>query len=225
MHHLNAQVDANFSNVIRNNFGKISNDSICSLAKYVIETEYQDEHTRVMDGTFTKSEDEAIVIFQFEIESCGAYCNSFYESVLVKQSPETKNLNIQNLELAGKSDSILSLSNKNMYLFMGQYSGRPRGVEGIWCLFASLIDFSNGFNAKVIQQINSCQSNFSNLGDDDSFKTTLSYNSKNESIDFEFTWYEEADDIKIFTEKGKYTFNGSSFIETEIQKKYLDIKN
>lgn len=90
MHHLNAQVDANFSNVIRNNFGKISNDSICSLAKSVIETEYQDERTRVMDGKFTKSEDESIVIFQFEIESCGAYCNSFYESVIVKQSPETK---------------------------------------------------------------------------------------------------------------------------------------
>jgi len=225
MHPLIAQVNPNFSEVVRNNFEKIGNDSICSLAKGVLEIEYQDERTRVKDGTFTESQDGKIVIFQFEIESCGAYCNSFYESVIVKQSPETKNLNIHNLELAGKSDSILSLSNKNMYLFMGQYSGRPRGVEGIWCLFASLIDFSNGFNAKVIQQINSCQSNFSNLGDDDSFKTTLSYNSKNESIDFEFTWYEEADDIKIFTEKGKYTFNGSSFIETEIQKKYLDIKN
>ena len=225
MHHLNAQADANFSDVVANNFGKVSNDSICRLAKSILESEYQDERTMIMDGTFTVSDDNQIVIFQVEIESCGAYCNSFFESIIVKQSPETKTISIYNHELIGKSDSILVLSNKNMYLFMGQYSGRPRGIEGVSCLSASLLDFSNENQVTEIQEIKSCQSNLSDLGDDDSTRTILNYNSKSESIDFEYTWYEESNDFRVFSEKGKYNFNGSSFIEIESNKKYLETNN
>lgn len=66
--------------------------------------------------------------------------------------------------------------------------------------------------------------NFGKISND-SYKTILSYNSKSETIDFEYTWYEESNDFRIFTEKGKYKFNGTSFIEMETNKKYLDIKN
>ncbi|MEX1189701.1 MAG: hypothetical protein WED33_10620 [Bacteroidia bacterium] len=216
-HIAHAQTSANLTAVVASNFNKVSNDSICKLASSSLEIEYDDEHTRIMQGTYTISDDNQLIVFQVEIESCGAYCNSFYESVILENSTETDGFKVYEVELAFKADSVLSLPKKNMYLFMGEHSHRPRGVEGVACLYAVVLDFSENKIAKEIQEITACNSNLSYSGEEDEFNISkLNYHPKTNTLECEFTWYEESDqDFKIYKERGYYYFVNDKFIENE----------
>ncbi len=92
----------------------------------------------ILGGTFTYAPDSAFVIYQVIGETCGAYCNPFWESKVLPREGA-----VVDLPFLSPVDSILLLPDSS-YLVLQSSSGRPASVFSISTLSASIFNWDAG---------------------------------------------------------------------------------
>lgn len=192
----------------KTNYGKVNDSVLTELAfDSLVDEASQDSESRLLWTTrkFQQSDDNQLRVFHFTGESCGAYCNPFYQSVI---SIGDSNLFEETEEIEFDIERVVTLQSGDLYLLFGTHSGRPRGVEAVWGETAVLCSIDSGF--KVIWSLKSTTSSSVDL---ESPMSEISYNSNTQSISYSYDWYDEFNDFKVYRMSGTWKFNGKEFEE------------
>jgi len=137
----------------------------------------------LLEGQFTYAPDSAFVIFQVIGETCGAYCNPFWESKLLpKEGGEV------DLPFLSTVDSMLMLPDSS-YLVLQSSSGRPASVFSISTLSASILSWNSG--AAQFQSFNYPDPRWD--GQDGPFNPVLSFSQEHFLETDQYLYFEPRD--------------------------------
>lgn len=197
---------------IEANFGELSDSAICRLTLDSLNQDFgQEDRMSWNIGAAAASDDGKLKVYHFAGESCGAYCNPMYQSVVSIDKPmHDSHVFIHTEELNCDLDSIVTIIQGKYYLLFGNHSGRPRGVEGVWGQTVMLCSIAEGFD--VIWRF---QSTTSSLVDLDSPVSEIYCDPDELTISYSYDWYDELDDFKTYRANGVWKFNGATFEEIE----------
>ncbi len=161
-------------------------------------------------GKVYYSPDFKFKIFSFEGESCGIYCNAFYENFIDFHSEGNSNISIKNIKkIQGKIDSLIQLDSIS-YLVFTNYAIRPRSIESIDCKVVYQLKLGKTYPS--IWELKSCGSN---LASDDDVLCELIYDKTTKSILYKYQMYEEDDPTSTYMLSGKWKYVNGNYIESE----------
>ncbi|MCB0760933.1 MAG: hypothetical protein KDC12_05370 [Flavobacteriales bacterium] len=165
------------------------------------------------------SPDSLWTVYQFAGESCGAYCNPFYENVIrLPNTVSGKNEFIEDWAVFDfHLDSIIVLVPFQTYLVLGTSGGRPRSFEAVWGSEARVIDLAGDIDISW-----SFSSTTSSLIPTDHPLCDLHYNRDTRLLTYRYDgydWDEEGEVLHFFRAEGTWCFDGSTFqlVEDRVQ--------
>lgn len=206
---------------IQRNQAKLQDTSLARLALDSLSHDSEGEYSSGVqwyNWSVQASADGRFKVFHFEGESCGAYCNPYFMSVLSIYNPhDQSHACYETDEFFFELDSIIALEEGTYYLVFGHHFGRPRGIEGAWGQTVILCSLEDGFKIKW-----QFQATTSNLVDRDEATAEISFNAQDLTLSYVYDWYEEEEDFRAFRASGIWKFNGADFEEQEKTKVYYD---
>lgn len=198
--------EPDITRLIQENYGLVPDSAICRIALDSLNVEAE-QGMSWTTGAFYASDDGHMSVYHFSGESCGAYCNPFYQSIVSVETSEGATHDfIESDELQFNLDSIVTLKKDRLYLLFGNHSGRPRGVEGVWGKSVVLCSVEEEF--EVIWPF---ESTTSSLVESESPVSELFFNPHEMTISYSYDWYDEMDDFRAYRVSGIWKFNGVTF--------------
>lgn len=204
--------DFEITTYLKSNYGNIS-DSI--IAEQVLDSMIQrNGEFGSLNLYFCKvyhAPDSNFVIFQIEGESCGAYCNPFFEVYygLFNSKIEQYEFYENEISLAYQIEKIIKIADAN-YLVLGTGYGRSRSVESVWGENATLLHLTD-----KIQAVWKLSAYTSTSVDLEHPVAEINYDNVTQIIDYQYDWYDEMKDFEVYRISGKWQFDGQIFVEIE----------
>lgn len=190
-------------------FTSLNNDTLAASQAFNYLEEHEEEYgIRMYSPRHIVSTDEKLEVFQFEGESCGAYCNPLDYSI-IKVSGDSV-IYIET-EFSFSVDSVSPI-NDSVYFAFGEGSARPRGIEGIWGKALAVVHVES-IRKEELQVIRSYTSNLAVAEDTESDEPEvyMEFFPETNQLHCTYDWYDESAAALKITKH--YLFNGTRFIE------------